>query len=134
MDKEFCFLLLLILTIEISSIKLGSQSKVVSTIEEYGLETEGSSISLRKTKRNINHSISLLAEYQDTIIDYNVCIFYILFSDSVEEYDPNDPKEKSKKKDCNTVSSKTTKTKETVKKIPLRNYKNTQVKILSNIF
>jgi hypothetical protein len=109
MNKEFCFLLLLILTAEISLVSIQTSSKMVATIEEYGHPHEGSSISLRKTKRDVDHTLSLLSMYQDTIIDYNVY--------TVQEYDP--------KKEPNSKPSQTTVTTE-VRTIPLTNYKNTQ--------
>jgi len=73
---------------------------------------EGTSITLRKTKRDVDKSMSLLAEYQDTIVDYNVY--------SVEEYDPKDKKNKNVQP--GDVETTTT----IIRSIPLRNYKNTQ--------
>jgi cathepsin D len=109
MKVEFCYLLLLILTLEISSATVRSRLKLVATLAEYGLKSEGTSIALRKTKRDIDRSISFLAEYQDTIVDYNVY--------TVEEYDP--------KKEPLSKPSQTVVTTE-VRTIPLTNYKNTQ--------
>lgn len=79
MNKEICFLILLILTVEISSIGLRPMNKFVSMIEEYGLKSEGTSISLHKTKSDINKSLTILAQYQDTIIDYDICINFSNF-------------------------------------------------------
>jgi hypothetical protein len=73
MNKELCFLILLIITLDVSAIGLRPVTKFVALVEEYGLKTDGSSISLIKTKRDINKSLSLLALYQDTIIDYDIC-------------------------------------------------------------
>lgn len=74
MNKEIYFLLLLILTTEISSIGIRPLTKYIAMIQEYGLKSQGTSITLHKTKANINKSFAILAQYQDTIIDYHVCI------------------------------------------------------------
>lgn len=110
MNKEICFLVLLIFTVHISSITISSESKLSATVEEFGCASQGTSISLRKTKRNVDKTLSLLSMYQDTIVDYHVY--------SVEEYDP--------KKEPNSKPSHTTVTTE-IRSIPLTNYKNTQV-------
>ena len=110
MFKEICFLLLLILTAHISSIAVSSESKLSAGLQEYGHPSQGTSISLRKTKRDLDKTLSLLSMYQDTIVDYHVY--------TVEEYDP--------KKEPNSKPSHTTITTE-IRSIPLTNYKNTQV-------
>jgi hypothetical protein len=110
MFKEFCFLLLLVLSAHISSLALKSESKLNACMEEYGHPSQGTSISLKKTKRDLDKTMSLLSMYQDTIVDYHVY--------TVEEYDP--------KKEPNSKPSHTVTTTE-IRSIPLTNYKNTQV-------
>jgi hypothetical protein len=110
MNKEICFLVLLLITASLNAVSLNTKSKLVATKDDYGHFSEGTSIALRKTKRDIDRSLSLLSMYQDTIIDYHVY--------TVQEYDP--------KKEPNARPSHTTVTTE-VRTIPLTNYKNTQV-------
>ena len=76
MHKEFCFLILLFISSEIYTISLKAKTKVFSTLEEYGRREEGSSISLKKFPKDATHSLSLLSEYQDYMVDYSKCIVY----------------------------------------------------------
>ena len=76
MQKEFCFLILLFISLEINTISLKAKTKVFSQLEEYGSKHEGSSISLKKFPKDETHSLSLLSEYQDYMSDYSKCTFY----------------------------------------------------------
>jgi len=97
------FLTLLLVSQQFYSLNLKTQTKVFSTCEEYGRKEEGSSISLKWTPKDKSHSLSLLSEYQDYLSDYNKF--------TVEEHG------EEKQQHSSTDS---------VKRIPLRNYKNTQ--------
>jgi hypothetical protein len=74
MNKQFCFLLLLILTLENRTIRVEQQNRFNALIGEYGIKGEGTSIALHRTKRNIDKSLTILAQYHETIIDYDICI------------------------------------------------------------
>jgi hypothetical protein len=80
MQKEFCYLLLLILTAHYNSLNLKTRSQVATNLEEYGRKEEGSSISLKYTPKDENHSLSLLSEYQDYMGNYDKCMLVLTFS------------------------------------------------------
>lgn len=73
MNKNICYLLLLIICSHIHSLNLKTRTQVFSTLEEYGSKEEGSSISLRFTPKDENHSLSLLSEYQDYLGNFDKC-------------------------------------------------------------
>lgn len=112
MNKTICYLLLLIVTSNISSLALKTRSKVVSTLEEYGSKDQGSSISLKKMPKDENYSMTLLSEYQDYMGNGNFDTFTT---------DENINSGYTTTNDSDKIDSTS------IKKIPLRNYKNTQV-------
>ena len=80
MNKNICYLLLLIICSHVHSLNLKTRTQVFSTLEEFGKKEEGSSISLRFTPKDENHSLSLLSEYQDYLGNFDKCKKKINFS------------------------------------------------------
>jgi hypothetical protein len=80
MQKEFCYLVLLLLSYQIHSLNLKTRTEVFSTLEEFGRKEEGSSISLKYTPKDQTHSFSLLSEYQDYLGNYDKCKLLLTLS------------------------------------------------------
>lgn len=80
MHKEFCYLVLLLLSCQVHTLNLKTQTQVFSTLEEYGRKEEGSSISLKYTPKDQTHSMSLLSEYQDYLGNFDKCKILLIRS------------------------------------------------------
>lgn len=80
MHKEFCYLVLLLISYQIHTLNLKTRTQVFSTLEEYGSKEEGSSISLKYTPKDETHSLSLLSEYQNYLGNYDKCNLLLTLS------------------------------------------------------